>query len=57
IMEKCFKLHGYPPGHKKGKPIASVNQVGESSAASSSSGQGNGGFTTAQFQQMMTYIQ
>jgi hypothetical protein len=50
------KLHGYPPGHKKGKPIASVNQVGESSATSSSS-QGNGGFTNTQFQQMMTYIQ
>ncbi|MCI63670.1 receptor-like serine/threonine kinase, partial [Trifolium medium] len=28
-MEKCFKLHGYPPGHRKGKPIATVNQVGE----------------------------
>jgi hypothetical protein len=55
-VEKCFKLHGYPPGHKKGKPIASVNQVGESSATSSSS-QGNGGFTNTQFQQMMTYIQ
>ncbi|XP_023887752.2 uncharacterized protein LOC111999870 [Quercus suber] len=27
-IEKCYKLHGYPPGYKpKGKPIANANQA------------------------------
>ena len=27
-VEKCYKLHGYPPGYKpKGKQIANANQV------------------------------
>ena len=27
-MDKCYKLHGYPPGYKhKGKPNSNVNQV------------------------------
>jgi hypothetical protein len=53
-MEKCFKLHGYPPGHRKGKPIATVNQVGEQPQSSNSA---NGEFTHMQFQQMMAYMQ
>jgi hypothetical protein len=32
-IEKCYKLHGYPPGYKftKGKQISSANQVSECS--------------------------
>jgi transposase InsO family protein len=33
IIEKCYKLHGYPPGYKfsKGRNASSINQVSESS--------------------------
>ena len=28
IVDKCYKLHGYPPGYKhKGKPNSNANQV------------------------------
>jgi hypothetical protein len=34
VMEKCYKLHGYPPGfQKKSKSIAVANQVSSSSSA------------------------
>lgn len=46
--DKCFKLHGYPPGHKKGRQ--SVNHVSESSNGSSS-------LNTSQIQQMITFLQ
>lgn len=45
--DKCFKLHGYPPRHKKFK--ASASHVIENSPTSTPS--------TEQYQQMLTYIQ
>ena len=34
VMEKCYKLHGYPPSfQKKSKSIAVANQVSSSSSA------------------------
>src|ERR1044072_462730 len=60
IKDKCFKLHGYPPGYFKNKNQSSssnmVNQV-TTDCESSSQHSTQSGFTTEQMHQLMTYFQ
>ncbi|MCH80704.1 retrovirus-related Pol polyprotein from transposon TNT 1-94, partial [Trifolium medium] len=48
VKDKCYKLHGYPPGYRKGKSIApqSANAVAD-----------NPFLNTQQYQQLIAYIQ
>jgi hypothetical protein len=50
-VEKCYKLHGYPPKYKftKGKHTPSANQVSDSSLPQVP-------FTTEQYQQLLSLL-
>ena len=53
VKEKCYKLHGYPPGHKlyKGQNQPASNQASMNSLALQASS-----FTPKQYQQILALI-
>ena len=56
VMEKCFKLHGFPPGFKpKGKNFM-VNQVNAQEACTDDDTSANCLFTQEQCQQFLTML-
>ena len=57
IMEKCFKLHGFPPGFKPKDPNFMVNQVNaQEGCADKDSTSAHFTFTQEQCQQVMTML-
>ena len=61
MIERCYKLHRYPPGHKfsaKGQPIeAFANQSSFFYACDSEVNDQRVGLTKAQYQQLMILLQ
>ena len=57
IAEKCYKLHGYPPGYRgKGKVNAAANQISGPSAQSFGENSKNWSQLAAQCQQFLTML-
>ncbi|MCI32949.1 receptor-like serine/threonine kinase, partial [Trifolium medium] len=52
VTDKCFKLHGYPPGYKKGKSIST-----QQSANAVNADDDDTPLNTKQYQQLIAYIQ